>query len=561
MKASLILLFALLDLTLAAQRQPSACVGQCRVSFSVCLKELVEQCKMQCQGGDQAGVQKCIEQCVVQPVEQCLNELGMCGEGCCPGGIHRDRAWLGVWSRSAAERNGSPPSGGLASKEVFEFFLCFLLTHILRSYDLLFSLVLSKFENPAIMSFEESKAFLQSSDGNGVSLYDHLTEVLLRVLEEKPEHPLEAFEDIAREVKLAQKTDQTQSIIDQKVSASFPLSSFVNLNTPSHFGWFFLFLAFQPAALLLDCINAATSTATLSFLKKPPPAEGSDEPAPPANPDGVMRNTLADLAAYAQVGIGLSQDEAFRLVLSMKKLLETNPLKSVRFWGKVTGTEHNYLVVESEFKEGEGKEEPVEPDEPQVEEKPATPPPFRLAGEEAEIEAEAGDEDEAAAAAAAAAAAPAEPAPRDSDEPATPRPQATEEAKEIAKEEREEEHSPNQFTYWVCANAGDPWIRLPEVLPAQILAARLIRYHITGNLDAVVSKGYPFFPGKDAKTAGKERHYLRAQIARISATTILLPKEALQEALQVWLAIRQPLRTPPTSRRRSTRTPSCISRS
>lgn len=47
-----------------------------------------------------------------------------------------------------------------------------------------------------------------------------------------------------------------------------------------------------------------------------------------------------------------------------------------------------------------------------------------------------------------------------------------------------------------------------------------------------MSDGYPFFPGKDIHTPGTERHYLRAQIARITASTVLIPKAALQVGRQ-----------------------------
>jgi radial spoke head protein 4A len=60
-----------------------------------------------------------------------------------------------------------------------------------------------------------------------------------------------------------------------------------------------------------------------------------------------------------------------------------------------------------------------------------------------------------------------------------------------------------------------PWIRLPHVTPAQIQVARKIRKFFTGNLDAQVVS-HPPFPGI-------ERNYLRAQIARISASTQISP--------------------------------------
>lgn len=48
----------------------------------------------------------------------------------------------------------------------------------------------------------------------------------------------------------------------------------------------------------------------------------------------------------------------FRISLAMKQLTHTQPLLSTRFWGKVFGTQRDYLIVEAEYQEGEGEEEP-----------------------------------------------------------------------------------------------------------------------------------------------------------------------------------------------------------
>jgi radial spoke head protein 4A len=63
--------------------------------------------------------------------------------------------------------------------------------------------------------------------------------------------------------------------------------------------------------------------------------------------------------------------------------------------------------------------------------------------------------------------------------------------------------------------AGKPWVRLPPCTPAQIQKARVFKKYFTGRLDAPVVS-YPPFEGTEA-------HYLRAQIARISAGTQISP--------------------------------------
>ena len=63
--------------------------------------------------------------------------------------------------------------------------------------------------------------------------------------------------------------------------------------------------------------------------------------------------------------------------------------------------------------------------------------------------------------------------------------------------------------------AGKGWVRLPGVTPVQIVVSRKIRKFFTGRLNAPVSS-FPPFPGTEA-------NFLRAQITRISAGTIVSP--------------------------------------
>lgn len=63
---------------------------------------------------------------------------------------------------------------------------------------------------------------------------------------------------------------------------------------------------------------------------------------------------------------------------------------------------------------------------------------------------------------------------------------------------------------------GEPWVRLPKVRPEHVVGARHLRRFLTGSLDSEVA-GHPPFPGK-------EREFLRAQIARITSATLISPE-------------------------------------
>jgi radial spoke head protein 4A len=73
----------------------------------------------------------------------------------------------------------------------------------------------------------------------------------------------------------------------------------------------------------------------------------------------------------------------------------------------------------------------------------------------------------------------------------------------------------NECIYFATNSPEEPWTQLAVVQPEQIIAARQMRRFFTGNLEAPVL-GFPRFPWGEGA-------YLRTQIARISADTVLAP--------------------------------------
>eukprot|EP00163_Fabomonas_tropica_P003023 TRINITY_DN124_c0_g3_i2.p1 TRINITY_DN124_c0_g3~~TRINITY_DN124_c0_g3_i2.p1 ORF type:complete len:398 (+),score=146.86 TRINITY_DN124_c0_g3_i2:1052-2245(+) len=179
-------------------------------------------------------------------------------------------------------------------------------------------------------------------------------------------------------------------------------------------------------------------------------------------------------------GTGFGQTEAYRLQLALKDLLESQPLQSVRLFGKIFGTKSDYIIAECLFKDGEGESD---------------------AEGEAEEEGDVVDEDGSDAEGSEAEDPHAVPVPK-------VKPPVT-----VPKEQRE---GVNKYTYFVCSHVGDEWRRLPSVTPEQIMAARGIKKYFTGDLYADVLS-HPPFPGTEA-------HYLRAQIARIAHACTVSPR-------------------------------------
>ena len=73
----------------------------------------------------------------------------------------------------------------------------------------------------------------------------------------------------------------------------------------------------------------------------------------------------------------------------------------------------------------------------------------------------------------------------------------------------------NQYSYFVTNSPGLPWVKLPDVKPAMIVQARKLRRLLKGCLSSAVH-GCPSW-------IGVEKDYLRAQIARITASTHISP--------------------------------------
>ncbi|RLN98247.1 hypothetical protein BBJ28_00000034, partial [Nothophytophthora sp. Chile5] len=266
-------------------------------------------------------------------------------------------------------------------------------------------------------TLEEAKAFLKKESPDGTNLYDHLADVLLKILVERPENLHESFENLSTLVK------QQRYLIPQQpptVDPQAPDSSFKKQAVRE---------------LLSQAQQEKWCNVGLELLKLK-----SEDDAPPEPATGVA-DLLDEANMFEWAGVGFSKGETFRLALALQRLAQTHATVSMRFWGKLLGWGADYYVAEGELPT------PIEPDDPEAEEGPA---------------------------------------------------------------------GANKLTYWVMKDDGGyEWVQLPSVRREQILAARQLRRFVRGDLEAAVL-GHPPFPGS-------EKHFMRAQIARISAGTVLCP--------------------------------------
>lgn len=247
------------------------------------------------------------------------------------------------------------------------------------------------------------KAFFLQQNTDGVSLHGHLTELIHSLLTSKDPNALEKLESLSLDVK-AKHFKAAEAGTRNLPPAPAPNDNRWNKRS-----------------------NQLHTTAALD----------DDD-------DGVP-NVIEDMKLFSWAGVGISQEDAYRLFLAMTKLRASEGLKSLRFFGKILGTKRDYYVVESMLP-------PAPPAMPVKEPKvPAEAPGAGL----------------------------------------------------------------NSCTYFVTHDLAEPFVKLPDVTPAQVVVAASIKKFFTGELEAPV-RCYPPFPGKEAA-------YLRAQLARIATATVLVP--------------------------------------
>ncbi|XP_076665778.1 radial spoke head protein 4a [Andrena cerasifolii] len=330
-----------------------------------------------------------------------------------------------------------------------------------------------------------AKKFLQKhSPESGDSLYDHLTEVLAKILAERPRNAVDIFEEYSRRVKEERFRTQSNHLRDAHVGPA----------------------QYEHARKLIKLFKNVQQIDDGEQENLDEEEGGEEKKKKP--------NMLDLLFYFEQTDVGLPRSEMVLLNLSIRKLMAEAPIENVRFWGKILGNPKNYYVVEADLETEELNrrlEKLAEEEERKRQEELAQAEKAAAVTAEATETVAKGTTEEAA------------------------------EETETAHEKEEEglklvfpplpTHSwkpppeipaerigsgVNVKVYFVCNEPGlDQWIELPPATPQQILIARQIVRYCTGNLGAPVHT-FPPFPGT-------EKNYLRAQIARISAATLISP--------------------------------------
>ncbi|KAM6313340.1 radial spoke head protein 4 homolog A-like [Aegotheles albertisi] len=175
------------------------------------------------------------------------------------------------------------------------------------------------------LAIQNAKAYLlKSSTASGLNLYDHLANMLTKILDEQPTNAVDIIENISKDVKRGRFQEKMDTLRDEHE--------------------------------ILPTLEAAERHKAL-FLK----ANGEgDEELEEEIGETPLPNVMETAFYFEQAGIGLSKDESYHIFLALKKLISVQPIQTCRFWGKILGLEMNYIVAEGQYHEGEEEEETEE---------------------------------------------------------------------------------------------------------------------------------------------------------------------------------------------------------
>ncbi|KAL9653657.1 hypothetical protein ABK040_009134 [Willaertia magna] len=268
--------------------------------------------------------------------------------------------------------------------------------------------------------------------GKEVSLEEFLTEVLSKMLTEKPEDPLFNFQKFSNLVRFGEFTPSREIKENENTISKKEVKQTIEIGDP-----------LSKANEYLLTINPPPKTKKKEKESEKEDQERDEEETEEKEEEQEEieeeeeeeeENKISDILYEGKLfrdaaGIGLDEVELFRLLISMKSLVRKNKdINSIRFFGKIYGTQKNYYVVETEQKKEEENEE--------------------------------------------------------------------ENTKEDGKEKEipKEEEGTNKYIYYVSNSVGgeaETWTKLPDVTPEIIQKSRLIKKFFTGNLKASVTSHPP----------------------------------------------------------------------
>uniref|UniRef100_T1IMI0 Uncharacterized protein n=1 Tax=Strigamia maritima TaxID=126957 RepID=T1IMI0_STRMM len=332
----------------------------------------------------------------------------------------------------------------------------------------------SGFSAESLEEFYKAKAFLmKASTVTSANVYDHLKELIGKILEGRPDNVVDYVEEMSVWLKKSRLQYREDTLLDSVEMSSKYLQATKDKRLFHGGAGDISRSAEDEESTEGGIIESVTNLGELSAL---------------------IPNLQNHFFFLEQAGITLNRNEVYRINLSIIKLIKTHPIYKIRFWGKIIGIERNYVILETEFHEGDefSVSKQGESDDDESENFFETP---RSVIDSLTIQVEKTFDDE-----------------EDSSSLPSPKPKPV---PTLVVPSEPFRVGANQKVYFAALSPEFAWVKLPLVTPVQISTARMIQKYFIGRFEAPVLS-YPPFPGR-------EIHLLRAQIARISASTHISP--------------------------------------
>ncbi|KAL1124693.1 hypothetical protein AAG570_001317 [Ranatra chinensis] len=344
-----------------------------------------------------------------------------------------------------------------------------------------------------------TEEFLSSKYAN---VWDHVSRVLEKIITDGPANAVESFETLSRFVKIEAMHRREHDDTVPEPIAFCREDRIRDTETP---------VDIPPAQYQAELLREKRKLEIIRSIG----FEDENGEVPLEDDTEVYFNIDAQMNFFEEVGIGLPRHELYEIGISMQKLVRSQPIAKIRFWGKIFGHVRDYIVAECELKEDEIARRHEEDAIASVDNRDSERE-ERITARLAKFESwkprvilrENMREEELRNSIL-----------RDKTAILTYKPPPLNRPTEITRERVPPEltgEGCNKKVYFVCNDPIGNWYMLPNVKPKHLVAAREICYRLTGVLGRELSKWEGFFPGT-------ETEYLRAQIARISASTQVSP--------------------------------------
>lgn len=167
---------------------------------------------------------------------------------------------------------------------------------------------------------ERAKAYLKQANADGRTLYDHLADLLLSLLKEKPDNAYDTIEQLSVGIK--------KQYLAPKQYKELPVQLYESSQKKQ----------------LMSSVNHVLSQ--LKLTQRPDSRLTVEEKE--------VQTKIADLLAHAELweitGLSLGAEQHFQLQLSIAQLCQRESLTQARFWGKILGTQADYYIVETKLR-------------------------------------------------------------------------------------------------------------------------------------------------------------------------------------------------------------------